>query len=831
MDDNIKKISVKKNKNTKNKNNNKITIDSVNWILANKKKFPKWVTNTFKKYLLTGAKPAPSVKGKFTPFLHQKLVRDFMQVNSPNRGLLLYHGLGSGKTCTSITIAENLKNFKNVLVMTPASIRQNFIQKGLLFCGDERFQAMPSLINDYYTFISTNASNTLSQIRNVGTLNNHVIIIDEVHNLISRIVSGLMGQSKQGKEIYNLLMNATNCKIIALTGTPIVNYPLEAGILLNMLRGPLNVHIFRIIKMKSNLNSDLEKFKSHLEKLQEIDFVEINRLNKSMELKLFNDDMIEDMNLLIKTITNEANNFGLEIKYLFKQQYTAYPENDDEFDNYFLENSKNSAGWGSFRLKNQDLFMRRALGLISYYESSGKNYPDYKIEYEEVIMSNYQYLIYEKVREFERVRERMAAMKMKSGKKKDKPTSLMRIYSRMFSNFVFPKQIPRPFPSGNILEMNKNNKKDDAKVNKMIKQEESLSENRVEMAAKYKKKISKALNELDRRRDEFMTLKNLEVLSPKMKKIIENINKSPGLVLVYSQFITLEGLGILGIALKANGFDDFSSNSKKPKFAIFSGEQDYEEREKVLQIYRSDENKRGDKLKVLMISSAGAEGLDLKNVRQIHIMEPYWNEIRIKQVIGRGVRHNSHQALPEKDRNVVVYRYYSVLSTKNKNLTKEKMSTDQYVYDIALKKYAITEDILEVMKKSAIDCVLNKKDTKFEGECFSFGTDEEGLASLPDIRKDIVYGSTVTQSKRVKKKLKLAYLTANNVLVLADKKEKKIYKLTDFKNKKNPMKKKPKIKKKVRVDMNSKIVYDDGASKTGELVSIGKFDKNSKFKK
>ena len=68
-----------------------------------------------------------------------------------------------------------------------------------------------------------------------------------------------------------------------------------------------------------------------------------------------------------------------------------------------------------------------------------------------------------------------------------------------------------------------------------------------------------------------------------------------------------------------------------------------------------------------MISSAGSEGLDLKNIRQIHIMEPYWNEVRVKQVIGRGVRNNSHKDLPPKDRNVTVFRYFSVLSETNKS--------------------------------------------------------------------------------------------------------------------------------------------------------------------
>ena len=50
------------------------------------------------------------------------------------------------------------------------------------------------------------------------------------------------------------------------------------------------------------------------------------------------------------------------------------------------------------------------------------------------------------------------------------------------------------------------------------------------------------------------------------------------------------------------------------------------------------------KYKVLLLSSAGSESLDLKNTRQIHIMEPYWNEGKIIQVIGRAIRYKSHDA-------------------------------------------------------------------------------------------------------------------------------------------------------------------------------------------
>jgi type I site-specific restriction-modification system R (restriction) subunit len=55
---------------------------------------------------------------------HQKIVRDYLNIDTPYRGFL-YHGLGSGKTCTSIAIAEGMKSEKHVFVLTPR-LRDNF---------------------------------------------------------------------------------------------------------------------------------------------------------------------------------------------------------------------------------------------------------------------------------------------------------------------------------------------------------------------------------------------------------------------------------------------------------------------------------------------------------------------------------------------------------------------------------------------------------------------------------------------------------------------------------------------------------------------------------
>ena len=57
---------------------------------------------------------------------HQKIVRDYLLTETPYRGLLLYHGLGSGKTCSSIAIAESLLSTRTCYVLLPASLQDNY---------------------------------------------------------------------------------------------------------------------------------------------------------------------------------------------------------------------------------------------------------------------------------------------------------------------------------------------------------------------------------------------------------------------------------------------------------------------------------------------------------------------------------------------------------------------------------------------------------------------------------------------------------------------------------------------------------------------------------
>ena len=127
------------------------------------------------------------------------------------------------------------------------------------------------------------------------------------------------------------------------------------------------------------------------------------------------------------------------------------------------------------------------------------------------------------------------------------------------------------------------------------------------------------------------------------------------------------------------------------------------------------ENKYGKYCKIIMISSAGVEGINLFNIRQVHIMEPYWNEVRIEQVIGRALRYCHHKDLPLDERIVDVYRYKMVRSNHN-------IKTDEKIESLAKKKYNLLLTFINAVKEAAIDCELfkehNMMGTKYR--CFNF---------------------------------------------------------------------------------------------------------------
>jgi hypothetical protein len=96
-------------------------------------------SSTVNKWLIE-AKP----KGDgFDLMRHQHLVREYLNLDTPYRGLLLYHLLGTGKSCTSIAVAEGMKHNKKIYLMIPASLETNYFDE-LKKCGDPLYKKKQS---------------------------------------------------------------------------------------------------------------------------------------------------------------------------------------------------------------------------------------------------------------------------------------------------------------------------------------------------------------------------------------------------------------------------------------------------------------------------------------------------------------------------------------------------------------------------------------------------------------------------------------------------------------------------------------------------------------
>jgi len=173
------------------------------------------------------------------------------------------------------------------------------------------------------------------------------------------------------------------------------------------------------------------------------------------------------------------------------------------------------------------------------------------------------------------------------------------------------------------------------------------------------------------------------------------------------------------------------AESRPLRYAIIAGDIDIETREKIQNEFNREENKHGGVIDILLISSTGAEGLDLKNVRKIHIMEPYWNYGRINQVKFRGIRNDSHILLPPEERDVTTFIYLAVPPEEE---TKKELlyTTDIELYEKSVRNESIVLSFNEALRGVSIECLVNS-----ESWCrVCAPTDEKLYSAYPE--QDIV---------------------------------------------------------------------------------------------
>jgi Helicase conserved C-terminal domain len=859
-----------------------VEVSPPGWVLPNRVKFGQWIYSNFKY--------PDSLPNEKLLFPSQRFVKDFMQYDSPYRGLLLYHSLGTGKSQASIVAAENLIGKMDVVVVLPASLQRNFIEeikKGTSFfslkqnwkfvpllkfadvlvhackvlflkesyakkqkgiwvpmkqgasnwdgLSDSDRQAinaqLDAMIAKKYTFVNYNGlnSNKLNNFSKSGNFfDDKVVIIDEVHGFMSTVV----GNAKANfcRKLYHMLLLAKNTRFVLLSGTPIINAPYEIAFTVNLLKGPQDLHEVKWTPAKL----DMDALEAYLDQHEYVDNYEVDVSTERVVLQLAPDGFFfsNKKEYMLKRVEGETRTPTEEIlrsiskhigaggakhkstmNFIFpikasKTLMSDVPKGaEDQIKEYFTDSFVDMDNAG---IKNERLLARRMSGCVSYFGTYSKDYPTQLPTKDVVVdMTDYQFGVYQDKRESELKQEQYAKRKnrKKAGDLFATTSQVYRTFTRATCNYVFPEEVERPLKKEKTLMtfykalvVPGEDEQEQQEILEEMRDIDDVAQEKnardaddddvvPEALEKYEKRIQKALQKISKNGDVYLSVEALaSKYSPKYAAIIRELNDKAfvGKALVYSQFRNVEGLGVLSLALKANGWAEFKirkddkgewqtdikpEDMSKPLYFMYDSTNE-EQTNLLVKVFNNEvpdnikvafgakNNLRGDILRLIMITQSGAEGISLKHVRQVHILEPYWNEIRISQVIGRAVRARSHSDLPEKERNVQVFRYVVTLGKEQKKRNKTlankdgSLTTDEYIRNIALRKANIINKVQDVMKSTAVDCLVHAKQHAYKTQCLAFPENMDPNALVYKMDMDADEKDAEYKQKVVKKLVK-----------------------------------------------------------------------------
>lgn len=697
--------------------------------------FPLWILKNFKKYKLD---PIIKKEGEdpcnvTTPLgikelrKYQKFVGSYLDYRSPFRDILIYHGLGSGKTASAVNIYNMLYNYNpgwNVFVLIKASLKNDPWLRDLneWLNSKDKDERMANIKFIHYDSPKADRD-FIEAVKSADVQKKNIYIIEEAHNFIKNVYNNIT--SKTGRRAYTIYdyiqkekKENSNTRVVLLSGTPAVNTPFELALIFNLLRPDI------------------------------------------------------------------------------------FPMSETHFNEIYISDGK----LPSLNPENKNMFQRRIMGLVSYYYGSTTDlFAEKNIIIKKLPMNKYQQEVYE---HYEYIEEQLE----KKSRAKQGGSKVYRSYTRQASNFVFPiinQQITgdnRPRPGKFRLSDEEAEKILQGKSDNLIKAKSQgdLTKFKTDVLMYIEtiknfvmsfENFLRSKHESDNRNSHtifddiniFKTtykfkfkefweghksksslLNTMYSCSCKMTAIMFYMARSQGPILVYSNYVKMEGLEIFKIYLRTIGFGEHGKEESKPyhSFTEFHGEIDPETRSKNLAEFNQVKNIDGSIIRVILISPAGAEGISLMNVRQVHVMEPYWNEVRIEQLIGRAVRQCSHKALPMEDRKVDVYRYLAIRSDNKK----DKDTTDQEIFTLAKAKSSLIDTFLSTIKESAVDCELFKHHNMINVpySCFKFNEKSyfEGYVG-PAFKEDIYYDKKIdngtnsinSQIKKIKvMKIKAVYM-------------------------------------------------------------------------
>jgi len=663
---------------------------------------------------------------------HQMFLKNFMNKESPYKSLLLFHGVGVGKTCSAITISDAFRDIysrkdkrsiilssKNIqigwkkTIFNPSLKEEQCTGKVFLNKNIKTKRELNRLVKEYYELMAYQSFGNFVQrlIHNSKMkfpelsheelekrvideyFSERLFIIDEVHNL--------RDESDSDKDMKNsvlmiqkVLKYSRNMRLVLLSATPMYNRATEIVPLLNLLLLNDNKETISVndIFKKGSLT---KKGKKQIQKVCQgyISYLRGEDPN-TFPIRLYPNELdSEDKpDLYNQRITKDC---------IINRDISP---NKDIFDNKILEKDK--------------------IKFLELYGSPTNNYHKY---------------IYD-------LAEKRILMKYDKTEKKD----ILQIQDNnvlsQISNMVYPP------PDNNLSTQLSDNSDLSRELSTELSSLDSkdidpmkcygekglknsftrrISGNKV--SYKYKPHLN-----TDKEESPFLDKDVIREYSPKIKTILDLIEKTDGIIFIYSYWIK-SGILPLVLALEQNGYKKFSGervldypewnrgkwskgqrNMKREpisydginktkvqgefnqaKYMVIAGDSEKlsHKMEEELKIATSPENKDGKQIKVIIGSVVASEGIDFKRIRSLHILEPWLHLNRLEQTIGRGIRFCSHGDLDEECKNVLIYLH----TTFNNN---DKETIDSLIYRYAEKKAIDIGEIEDILKKEAIDRFL-----------------------------------------------------------------------------------------------------------------------------
>ena len=707
---------------------------------------------------------------------HQTFIRNFMSRITPYNSLLLYHGLGTGKTCSAIGVAEEMRIYmkqmnirKKILIVASPNVQENF----RLQLFDERklkqingawnisscvgqslfneinilqtddlekdyiIEKINILINKYYEFIGYTKFATLimsKKRKNVleETFEGRLIIIDEAHNIRAGNDKTL---KKVAAALNKLVEEVHNVRLLLLSATPMFDNYREIIQIINIL----------LKNEKRDIMVESEIFDSNGNFITDEDGKEIGKT-----------DFARKINGLVSFVQGE-NPFSFPFR-IFPKLFSP----DDSF--------KGTAEYPKYQLN--DAIILNPIEHIDIFTLS---------------IEGYQREIYDKI-----VKEKLSKPIMAEKVEQDVDVDAEVVIDQDQDQDAVEEQKDEPYIEEQAVETDTlpqqetsfgyNTLKEPLEALNIVFPNKNVDDDTSESLGK--KGLIRIIENIDSLPYEFnseylngtRSMFQIDVIakySVKMSNIGRMIVENEGISLVFSQYI-YGGIVPIAIMLEEMGFVRYGTrksflsesykrtnnivplmiNGKQATYSmitsnsIFSGSNTTE-----INASTSEDNKDGSVIKVVLITKAGSEGIDLKNIRAVHILEPWYNMNRIEQIIGRAVRNCSHKQLELKHRSVMIYLYGTSYD--------EKECADLYVYRLAERKAITIGKVSRVLKNNAIDCILQSPGRSYldipktfplllaNGETIEYSLDNQSYTSNCDYMKTCAYKCSAVKNDEV----------------------------------------------------------------------------------